>query len=762
MRAQEFQPEPIYYFAYGMLTNPRHMPGAEAVGAAVLPNHSFEFYQYADVVPAAGEQVHGMLWQVPRELLSQLDRVEGVPWLYNRKTVPVRSGGQRYEAYVYTMTPAAREAVKDRMPSRNYVRTLGQGYAQFGLPGSQINQAIENSRSVQEVAMNPAAYADSMTAAAEKGVLIGFEFEVYVPESTMSRDNRQKPEKPGFDYFWQVVTQDEDTDLDLGMFDQLFRVKQPFRYDGRSYSSMKELVDHQRDKDLDFVRETFGKLPKVIRERILTRWRRRRASREATESEFMDWLSDEVGGLLADPDSWEELVPLRRWNQTWNDLYRIRRATRDQSSQPIIRDVISDMSVQKFQNTFEYDDAALKARYRQHAESLDDDDDDYEYNLYPKAARVLKPAVEATMGARVKVFNSYHQANKNMTDWYIEPDGSLDYPRNNADAGAEIVSPPLPVNEAMSALKKFYGMARELDLYTNESTGLHINVSIPDQLDVLKLAMFLGDEYVLQAFDREDSEYARSVLQNLQRDADPAMIRKRRGRTELDVKALQRLAKDYSRSHFASISDNGKYISFRHAGGDYLNRSGEITDLVGRFVRAMVIAADPQAYRQEYLKKLTKMVGSRDTEQTQITAAVIQDIRRQGVPVLTVDTWSNNYPAFSSDIEDEVMAAFDSQGMFIEQVRASADSIAQSFAGVEVTGGRSVKWARFRVVPTSLADAVQFLNKYLVSSAANTLQRNPRLRMRTDRIPLNSPNARHVVHDIQDRMAQLKRSQVGE
>ena len=39
--------------------------------------------------------------------------------------------------------------------------------------------------SVQEVAMNPAAYADSMTQAAERGVLVGFEFEVLVPREAL-------------------------------------------------------------------------------------------------------------------------------------------------------------------------------------------------------------------------------------------------------------------------------------------------------------------------------------------------------------------------------------------------------------------------------------------------------------------------------------------------------------------------------------------------------------------------------------------------
>ena len=38
---------------------------------------------------------------------------------------------------------------------------------------------------MREVAMNPAAYADSMTQAAERGVLVGFEFEVLVPREAL-------------------------------------------------------------------------------------------------------------------------------------------------------------------------------------------------------------------------------------------------------------------------------------------------------------------------------------------------------------------------------------------------------------------------------------------------------------------------------------------------------------------------------------------------------------------------------------------------
>lgn len=139
-------PEPIYYFAYGMLTDPRHMPGGIPIGSAVLKNHRFEFFHYANVIDSPNEEVHGALWQVSRELLANLDSVEGVPYLYGRKQLPVFSSGKRYEAWIYQMTPNSRKTAISRTPSSSYIATLKHGYSIFGLPTSQINQAYKEAK----------------------------------------------------------------------------------------------------------------------------------------------------------------------------------------------------------------------------------------------------------------------------------------------------------------------------------------------------------------------------------------------------------------------------------------------------------------------------------------------------------------------------------------------------------------------------------------------------------------------------------------
>jgi hypothetical protein len=134
---------PIYYFAYGMLTDPDYMAGAELIGAATLNNFEFELLGHANVHPQAGASSAGVLWAIDRQLLSELDRVEGYPHYYDRKTVPVMCDGQRYEAEVYSMTPESRARSQGQPVSPRYVQTVVKGYNHAGVPVTQIDQAYQ-------------------------------------------------------------------------------------------------------------------------------------------------------------------------------------------------------------------------------------------------------------------------------------------------------------------------------------------------------------------------------------------------------------------------------------------------------------------------------------------------------------------------------------------------------------------------------------------------------------------------------------------
>ena len=252
-----------------------------------------------------------------------------------------------------------------------------------------------------------------------------------------------------------------------------------------------------------------------------------------------------------------------------------------------------------------------------YAPASDKEPDDRYHLVKNYAKEVIEQEVAKT---QVHIIDIAKTVPKNLTDWYIEPDATVKSPQRFEKAGVEVVTPPLQPEAAMQALDAFYKASKRNGWETNASTGLHINVSLPQRIDVLKLVMFLGDRYVLKAFGREDSRMAISVLKSLETGSAQDDI------NTLSPEAIKRLmlaANYFADDHYASISfetnpdtlKKNKYVSFRHAGGDYLNDLPKIKDTIGRFVTAMLIAADPNAHKQEYIKKLSKLVGNKNEDQ---------------------------------------------------------------------------------------------------------------------------------------------------
>jgi hypothetical protein len=167
-------------------------------------------------------------------------------------------------------------------------------------------------------------------------------------------------------------------------------------------------------------------------------------------------------------------------------------------------------------------------------------------------------------------------------------------------------------------LNKVKAWADKTGCYTNDSTGLHINVSVPgwtggtDQLDYVKLALLLGDEFVLDSFGRAGNTYAKSAMGKI-RDAvrkspDRAkelMDKMKSGMDQLASKVVH----SRSTEKYTSINVKDGYIEFRSPGGDWLNDNfAEIDNTLRRFTVALSAAVDPEMYRQEYLKKLYKLL----------------------------------------------------------------------------------------------------------------------------------------------------------
>lgn len=231
----------------------------------------------------------------------------------------------------------------------------------------------------------------------------------------------------------------------------------------------------------------------------------------------------------------------------------------------------------------------------------------------------------SAIGKEVIAGGTYHGAKRSSSAYSLEPDSSI-RPESPGDVGLEFISPPMPLSELISDLENVIKWARRNGCYTNSSTGLHMNISVPgwsgklDDLDYVKLALLLGDQYVLDQFDRSSNTYAKSALETVkkyaeQRPDDVAVLLKQM-KQHLSVGAAKIVHSGVTNKH-TSINVKNGYIEFRSPGGDWLLEDLKtLINTLLRFVVAMDAAVDPNKYRQEYLKKLYAILQPKSNNDT--------------------------------------------------------------------------------------------------------------------------------------------------
>ena len=239
------------------------------------------------------------------------------------------------------------------------------------------------------------------------------------------------------------------------------------------------------------------------------------------------------------------------------------------------------------------------------------------------------------MGMRsVAVSDSYHGNYQrwNGSEWVdigrnkpddcfaIEPDGSLEG-NESSDAGLEFVSPPIPLEDIGTVMQKVQAWAADNGVYTGKSnkTSIHTNISVPGydikNLDYLKAALLLGDEYVLREFDRIGNSYAKpaidKVRQLVKSKPEKAQELLDKMKSQLNAEASKLLHSGVT-DKFTSINTKDNRIEFRSPGGDYLSIIADdpqkMIDTINRMVVTMDAAIDPNKYKEEYQKKLYKLL----------------------------------------------------------------------------------------------------------------------------------------------------------
>lgn len=197
-------------------------------------------------------------------------------------------------------------------------------------------------------------------------------------------------------------------------------------------------------------------------------------------------------------------------------------------------------------------------------------------------------------------------------DYVIETDSSIQID-DEKDVAVEIKTDgALPLEQALQELRRARDFIRT-NGYTNESTGLHINVSVSNfsriDLDYVKLVLLLGDSYLLKQFDRLASNHAISSFREIKASGVDAETVLQELQSNLNSVA-SRLINNASTDKYSAVNVHSNRVEFRSPGGDWIEDQ-DIEFMINSIRRMVVVldaALDPTKYQQEYAKKIYKFL----------------------------------------------------------------------------------------------------------------------------------------------------------
>lgn len=137
------------YIAYGSnlcKSAMRHRcPNAQPVGRILLTNSKLVFRGVADLEYDPSAVTPCGIWRVTPDCEKALDRYEGIGsgFYYRDLNIRLRFRGNSKRALVYLMGKRHQGGIYP--PSEGYVNVIRQGYRDFGLDESYLDEAIEHS-----------------------------------------------------------------------------------------------------------------------------------------------------------------------------------------------------------------------------------------------------------------------------------------------------------------------------------------------------------------------------------------------------------------------------------------------------------------------------------------------------------------------------------------------------------------------------------------------------------------------------------------
>jgi hypothetical protein len=194
-------------------------------------------------------------------------------------------------------------------------------------------------------------------------------------------------------------------------------------------------------------------------------------------------------------------------------------------------------------------------------------------------------------------------------DWKVVEDGT-------PGVDAEIVTGVMDVDEGIEAVRSVFKLIRSNEyLFTEQATGLHINIGSwkGDEwksVDWLKFLVVYRADKALEAFERQFNSYASDRLPSIISDLEANSLEAFYDNIDTVNQIVKKLSTNKMSAVNLSKLPSLGYIEIRAPGGaDYHKKTDVVINQIQRAVRALEIASDPNAYKNQYVKKLHKLLG---------------------------------------------------------------------------------------------------------------------------------------------------------
>jgi hypothetical protein len=522
------------------------------------------------------------------------------------KEIPYKIGAVlRSEAGKFNIGLNVQPDPEDRWKDNIVASTFMADSPRTGQLRKGYNQKQYTVEAVQldELKMSPSYLQRWANSPEAEGMRIGIEFEMCVPNIEGENDDEYEP-----DYDRDEYAHDIQSIVDFYVNGDFSNMS---RYEGQ------DLVEKKQNEYWD--------------------WQSEKISYDLDEDDLRSRIRDEIESDIDFNDSLEKAAEEEGVDIEQARLVDSVRERAEELHQEAIDEVMSDTDGRTYQRIYDRIQEEIVDEMRSDGDYSERDwleyigirtmaDAEQEWNLsWPYAISPMRNG-DVTMDdlaedfsvavmANVNTGNGYHSVKRDDTSWVIEPDGSIEVADKSTDVGLEFISPPMPLKDGLKAIESVKEWAGLFGCYTNSSTGLHMNISLPnydaEKLDYVKLALFMGDQYILEQFDRLGNTYCKSALSLVARSANPENSKKALMQMKSHLNALaSRLIVSKQETRTTSINAKEGWVEFRGPGGDYLDKdTDQLVMTALRLAMSLKIACDETAFKQEYAKKLYKLIG---------------------------------------------------------------------------------------------------------------------------------------------------------